>query len=382
MLAQGDHLSRRLAVRQRVRRVARRPGNLRGRKRMAGAWPSRLRGGAALQGEGEQHGWKQAENHLAGGAASDGENQDLSFHNLRELMFSGATWAWPRESLFQPTMRNSTGKRIMPHEEGGPGTRAGRPGIAGIPFERLARMVVSEPMNTVPIRARVRQLWQQEIRPLLTLMLVLFSLRSSLADWNDVPTGSMNPTIIEGDRVLVNKLAYDFKLPFTTWHLAEWANPERGDIVVFYSPHDGKRLVKRVIGLPGDTVEMRDEQILLNGQPVAYAPLAEGIAAQLPLAKSRSAVFATEQLAKRPHAVMALPGVQAKRSFGPERVAEGHYFMLGDNRDNSFDSRFWGSVPRQSILGRTTTVILSLDRDCGWLPRWNRSFTALDRCGD
>ena len=86
---------------------------------------------------------------------------------------------------------------------------------------------------------RARKWWRQEIRPLFILALVLFSIRSSLADWNDVPSGSMRPTILEGDRVFVNKLAYDLKVPFTTWHITEWSNPQRGDIVVFFSPHDG-----------------------------------------------------------------------------------------------------------------------------------------------
>lgn len=102
-------------------------------------------------------------------------------------------------------------------------------------------------MKIVTLRSRARHYWRQEIRPLLILALVLFSVRSSLADWNDVPSGSMKPTILEGDRVFVNKLAYDLKVPFTTWHLAEWANPKRGDIVVFFSPRDGTRLVKRVV---------------------------------------------------------------------------------------------------------------------------------------
>src|SRR5512137_2414693 len=106
-------------------------------------------------------------------------------------------------------------------------------------------------MNLKSFASRARQYWRREIRPLVVIGLVICSIRSSLADWNDVPTGSMKPTIVEGDRVFVNKLAYDLKVPFTTWHLAEWASPQRGDIAVFYSPHDGKRLVKRVAGLPG-----------------------------------------------------------------------------------------------------------------------------------
>src|SRR6266852_3235088 len=130
-------------------------------------------------------------------------------------------------------------------------------------------------MNAAALRARARELWRKEIRPLLIIAVVLFSVRSSLADWNDVPTGSMRPTILEGDRVFVNKVAYDLKVPFTTWHIAEWSNPRRGDIVVFFSPHDGQRLVKRVVGLPGDSLELRNDGLILNGQLVEYKPVAQ-----------------------------------------------------------------------------------------------------------
>jgi len=233
-------------------------------------------------------------------------------------------------------------------------------------------------MDAQSLRARARHWWRKEIRPLLILLLIGFSIRSSLADWNDVPTGSMKPTILEGDRVFVNKLAYDLKVPFTTWHLAEWGNPQRGDIVVFYSPHDGKRLVKRVIGLPGDTVELRNDQLRLNGAPVSYAPLDPAVSEALPTPERVRGVFATEQLPLRTHAVMAMPELPAKRTFGPVRVPEGHYFMMGDNRDNSFDSRFWGAVPRRQILGRTTAIALSFNRPDKLQPRWSRWFTALD----
>jgi signal peptidase I len=136
-------------------------------------------------------------------------------------------------------------------------------------------------VNVKKYRAVARRWWRQEIRPLLILALVMFSIRSSLADWNDVPTGSMKPTILEGDRVFVNKLAYDLKVPFTTWHVTEWSNPQRGDIVVFFSPKDGTRLVKRVIGLPGDTVELQNERLVINGLPVEYASPDPEMAAQL-----------------------------------------------------------------------------------------------------
>jgi signal peptidase I len=210
------------------------------------------------------------------------------------------------------------------------------------------------------------------------MALVVFSIRSSLADWNDVPSGSMKPTILEGDRVFVNKLAYDLKVPFTTWHLAEWSNPQRGDVVVFYSPHDEVRLVKRVVGVPGDTVELRNDQLVINGKPMEYGPLGVEVSGQLSEGERQQSLFATEKLTGHSHAVMAIPGVAAKRSFGPVQVPEGQYFMMGDNRDNSFDSRYYGTVERRRIVGRATEVVLSVDRGHSWLPRKQRFFRALD----
>src|SRR5436189_3492651 len=107
-------------------------------------------------------------------------------------------------------------------------------------------------------------------KPFVFIVLIVLSFRSSIADWNDVPTGSMKPTILEGDLVFVNKLAYDLKVPFTLWRLGEWSDPQRGDIVVFFSPKDGTRLVKRVIAGPGDTLEMKNNVLLLNGQRMDY----------------------------------------------------------------------------------------------------------------
>jgi signal peptidase I len=232
-------------------------------------------------------------------------------------------------------------------------------------------------MNIARVRSRARHWWRKEIRPLLVLALVLFSLRSSLADWNDVPTGSMKPTILEGDRVFVNKLAYDLKVPFTTWHVAEWSHPKRGDIVVFFSPHDGQRLVKRVIGLPGDTVELRNNVLVLNGEPVDYGPIAEELLRDVEAGDLAKQVFAAEQLSGKSHAVAAIPNVQALRNYGPFRVPEGRYFMMGDNRDNSFDSRYYGAVDRKQIVGRATSIVISFDRKNYWWPRWHRFFSSL-----
>jgi signal peptidase I len=233
-------------------------------------------------------------------------------------------------------------------------------------------------MTTDRFRSRARRPWLREARSLLLLTLAVFAIRSSLADWSDVPTGSMKPTILEGDRIYVNKLAYDLKVPFTTRHIAEWSNPNRGDIVVFFSPRDEMRLVKRVIGLPGDVVELRNNTLILNGQPVAYRPLAEDLVRDLAGGERATHVFAAEQLGSRPHAVAGYPAVQALRDFGPCHVPEGHYFMMGDNRDDSFDSRFYGAVERRRIVGRATAVALSFDRSNYWAPRWHRFASALD----
>jgi signal peptidase I len=211
---------------------------------------------------------------------------------------------------------------------------------------------------------------------LLIALVIATSVKSSLADWNDIPSGSMQPTILVGDRVVVNKLAYDLKIPYTTRHLATWADPQRGDIVVFYSPKDGTRLIKRVVGIPGDILSMRDNRLLINGEGVPYAPLQQGTVEHLGLAHQERYQFFAENLAGTPHSVMFSPTRPSLTSFGPVTVPAGQYFMMGDNRDNSFDSRFLGFVKREEIVGRATMVALS--RDGSFLhPRWWRFFKEL-----
>ena len=227
------------------------------------------------------------------------------------------------------------------------------------------------------LKQRAAWLWTEWVEPLLVVGLVLFSLRSAIADWNDVPTGSMKPTILEGDRIFVNKIAYDLKVPFTTWRIREWADPERGDVVVLISPFDGKRLVKRVIGTPGDRVEMRRHRLFVNGTSAAYGPpdpaQLRAVDGDIP----PSAVLATETAGGRSHPIMTIPESPAMASFEPVTVPAGAYLVMGDNRDNSFDSRWFGFVKRERILGRATAVVLSLDRNHGWRPRWSRFFSPL-----
>ena len=232
--------------------------------------------------------------------------------------------------------------------------------------------------KTIPWKQKWLLLARQEAKPLLIMLLVMFAFRSAIADWNDVPTGSMKPTIMEGDRVLVNKLAYDLKVPFTTWHIAQWANPRRGDVVVFFSPADGQRLVKRVIGLPGDRIELVKNQLVVNGTPVEYESLSQKTINELPASERPEHLYATEELAAHPHPVMATPRFSsAPRTFASITVPANHYFMMGDNRDNSYDSRFYGCVDRSQIVGRATAVVISLDLQDHYLPRWHRFFTSL-----
>ena len=123
------------------------------------------------------------------------------------------------------------------------------------------------------LKTLARKIWSEWIRPLALPLLAVGIIKSSFAGINYVPTGSMKPTILEGDVVFVNRLAYDLKVPFTTWHLAEWGQPARGDIVVCFAPDDGIRLVKRVVGLPGDVLQLRNDCLFINGVAVAYSPL-------------------------------------------------------------------------------------------------------------
>ena len=212
-----------------------------------------------------------------------------------------------------------------------------------------------------------------EIRIFLLMILIVSSLRSALADWNDVPTGSMKPTIQEGDRVVVNKLAYDLKIPFTTISVAKWGDPTRGDIVVLFSPVDGTRLVKRVVAIPGDNVEMRDNQLFVNGQAARQSPIA--------IVSSDDygpAYVLDEDLTGHTHQMMVTPEIPAVRSFGPIEVPEGNYFVLGDNRDNSNDSRFIGFIERRRIVGEAVAVAFSLDRKNYFVPRFDRFFEGLE----
>jgi len=218
---------------------------------------------------------------------------------------------------------------------------------------------------------RLRRWMKQHLISVLVVVLLVTSFRSAIADWNIVPSGSMNPTIVEGDRIFVNKLAFGLRVPFTSMELAHWADPQRGDVIVFYSPQDGVRMVKRVVGLPGETVSMVNNLIYIDGKPANLSLAAAGV--------NGGRIFASETLAgaAATHPIVVTPALPTRRTFGPVTVPPGHYFVLGDNRDNSGDSRYFGFVPHGNITGRSSCVLYSLDADDYYLPRWDRTLEAL-----
>jgi signal peptidase I len=190
----------------------------------------------------------------------------------------------------------------------------------------------------------------------LIFLLLVFAFRWSFADQYQVPTGSMEPTIHVGDRILVNKLAYNLKVPFTDLILQPMDEPKRGDIVVFKSPEaEGLTLVKRLIGLPGDHIQIQNGFIKINGQPLKGTDL--GIAKlQLPKISEAEEIFYPESIGEYNVVIKRLPHRVRAESLEFDVPAD-QYFMMGDNRDNSFDSRYWGFAPRENLKGKALRVL-------------------------
>lgn len=225
---------------------------------------------------------------------------------------------------------------------------------------------------------RIASIWH-DWRGFLTFIACMLVFRSAIADWNHVPSSSMLPSILIGDRVIVNKLAYDLRIPFTFTRVTQWADPERSDIVTFESPKDGRLMIKRVVGVPGDTVALRNNQLSINGQQAQYATephqmLPDDLLQPL----SHTEVIRETIMGKqRPIMLYKQKPPWIASSFGPITVPDGHYLMLGDNRDNSGDYRVVGFVPRAAILGRASSVAFSFDVDNYYLPRGDRLMQSL-----
>ena len=222
---------------------------------------------------------------------------------------------------------------------------------------------------------KLRQ-WLRNNRGFLVFLVGLGLFRTAVADWNPIPSGSMRPTILEGDVVFVDRIAYDLKLPLTDIALAHLGDPRRGDIVTFHSPQGGTRLIKRIVALPGDVVEVRDEKLLINGQAASYTAPTYAVEKVGPGVEVE-AVRDVETFAGNSHQVQFLSLANLPHAFGPVRVPAGQYFAMGDNRDNSEDSRYIGFIPRELLIGRATRIVVSADITGNWLPRFERTASAL-----
>ena len=180
----------------------------------------------------------------------------------------------------------------------------------------------------------------------MALLLALF-IRTFVVQAFKIPSGSMIPTLQIGDHILVNKLAYGVRAPLWGHYMVEFKSPQRGDVVVFIFPEDRtKDFIKRVVGVAGDTVEIRGKKVYVNGKAV-----------------------------DDPHAYFEgdnVPGgVQIRDDYGPKKVPANHIFVMGDNRDKSYDSRFWGYVSLDDVKGKAFLIYWSWDGNDRWV-RWER----------
>jgi signal peptidase I len=184
-------------------------------------------------------------------------------------------------------------------------------------------------------------------------ILVAFFIRTFVVQAFKIPSGSMKPTLLIGDHLLVNKFIYGVKIPYVRKTLISISEPKRGDVVVFIYPEDrSKDFIKRVIGVSGDTIEIRNKKIFLNGLP--YHDI--------------HGVYADD---------FVIPGaIQPRDNFGPFKVPHGALFTMGDNRDQSYDSRFWGVVEIKDVLGKAMIIYWSWNSEAGDV-RWGRLFSLI-----
>jgi len=191
-------------------------------------------------------------------------------------------------------------------------------------------------------------------RSFFPVLLVVFVLRSFLVEPFQIPSSSMVPTLEVGDYILVNKYTYGIRLPVIRTKVLALNNPQRGDVVVFFPPHmNDTYFIKRVVGLPGDTVEYRNKQIFVNGEWVEREPAAEQFA------QSSHNITGRESLGESEH-LMQVDTRRPSSDFSVV-VRPGHYFMMGDNRDNSSDSRVWGQVSEKDIVGKAFAIWMHWD---------------------
>ncbi|HET9836489.1 MAG TPA: signal peptidase I [Rhodanobacteraceae bacterium] len=201
-------------------------------------------------------------------------------------------------------------------------------------------------------------------RSFFPVILAVLLFRTFLIEPFRIPSGSMMPTLLVGDFVLVNKFAYGLRLPVTDTKIVDIGEPHRGDIAVFkYPPNPKEDYIKRIIGLPGDTISVHDEQVFVNGKPLPqsyFGPITDTDPESVKTAQA-GGIEHSEQVGEVTHRIILLPPfMRDPHTEGTWVVPKGYYFAMGDNRDNSSDSRFWGEVPESDLRGKAFLIWFSL----------------------
>ncbi|MDA8098380.1 MAG: signal peptidase I [Nitrospiraceae bacterium] len=214
--------------------------------------------------------------------------------------------------------------------------------------------------------------YKEWIEPFLIAAVIALFIRQFVVEAFKIPSGSMIPTLAVGDHLLVNKFVYGPRIPFVDSRIFSWYLPKRGDIIVFRYPGDeDKNFIKRIIGLPGDKIQIVNGTLMINDEPVRITPSSPPADASVEQGQSGTPRFYREQLGTVSHEIQYLYD-QAQRNDGPWLVPPESVFVMGDNRDNSQDSRVWGFVKFDKILGKALIIYWSWDGEQGRLLRWNR----------
>ena len=218
-----------------------------------------------------------------------------------------------------------------------------------------------------------------EYKILALIIVIIFAGRSSFLDWNHVSTGSMRPAIIEGDRVVIDKRAYDFALPFTSWKVINIGSPSRGEIIIFKKHDNPQLLIKRIVGLPGETIEIANNKVRVDDVQADYKALHKKGFNHLDLYTRTKNEFRLEVFEDSAHAIMLQKETYDDAGSSIKiNIPDGYYFVLGDNRSSSIDSRDIGLIPREQVFGRASKVAFSLNYDNLYLPRKDRFFKDLN----